>query len=31
VLQDCEKDLVTGAIVSLDWSGPPRARILPLK
>src|SRR5215472_4019257 len=30
-LQDCESDLVRGAIVSLDWSGPPRARILPLR
>ena len=30
-LHDCESDLVQGAVVSLDWSGPPRARILPLK
>jgi predicted nuclease of predicted toxin-antitoxin system len=29
-LQDCASDLARGAIVSLDWSGPPRARILPL-
>jgi predicted nuclease of predicted toxin-antitoxin system len=27
----CERDLAQGAIVSLDWSGQPRARILPLR
>jgi predicted nuclease of predicted toxin-antitoxin system len=27
----CEHELNAGAIMSLDWSGPPRARILPLK
>lgn len=30
-LQDCEAELKQGAIVSLDWSGKPRARVLPLK
>jgi predicted nuclease of predicted toxin-antitoxin system len=29
-LQDCAPELAQGAIVSLDWSGPPRARVLPL-
>lgn len=29
-LLDCASDLAHGAIVSLDWSGPPRARVLPL-
>jgi predicted nuclease of predicted toxin-antitoxin system len=29
-LEDCADDLNQGAIVSLDWSGPPRARVLPL-
>jgi predicted nuclease of predicted toxin-antitoxin system len=29
-LQDCLPDLARGAIVSLDWSGPPRARVVPL-
>jgi predicted nuclease of predicted toxin-antitoxin system len=29
-LQECEAELGAGAIVSLDWSGPPRARVLPL-
>ena len=29
-LQDCASDLAQGAIVSLDWSGLPRARVLPL-
>lgn len=29
-LLDCASDLAQGAIVSLDWSGPPRARVLPL-
>jgi predicted nuclease of predicted toxin-antitoxin system len=30
-LNECEEDLVQGAIVSLDWSGKPRARVLPLQ
>jgi len=30
-LQECESELEQGAIVSLDWSGRPRARVLPLK
>ena len=30
-LQDCEAELAAGAIVSLDWSGPPRARVLSLR
>lgn len=30
-LQDCQSELLQGAIVSLDWSGQPRARVLPLK
>jgi predicted nuclease of predicted toxin-antitoxin system len=30
-LRNCQSDLESGAIVSLDWSGPPRARVLPLK
>jgi predicted nuclease of predicted toxin-antitoxin system len=30
-LRECEAELVAGAIVSLDWSGPPRARVLPLR
>ena len=29
-LQGCASDLARGAIVSLDWSGAPRARVLPL-
>jgi predicted nuclease of predicted toxin-antitoxin system len=29
-LADCDADLTRGAIMSLDWSGPPRARLLPL-
>jgi predicted nuclease of predicted toxin-antitoxin system len=29
-LQNCASELGQGAIVSLDWSGPPRARVLPL-
>jgi predicted nuclease of predicted toxin-antitoxin system len=28
--RDCEPELLQGAIVSLDWSGQPRARVLPL-
>jgi hypothetical protein len=28
-LRDCASDLGQGAIVSLDWSGPPCARVLP--
>jgi predicted nuclease of predicted toxin-antitoxin system len=30
-LADCEKDLRHGAILSLDWSDKPRARVLPLR
>jgi len=30
-LRDCEAELAAGAIVSLDWSGPPRARVLSLR
>jgi predicted nuclease of predicted toxin-antitoxin system len=30
-LQDCEADLNRGAIVTLDWSDKPRARVLPLR
>jgi predicted nuclease of predicted toxin-antitoxin system len=30
-LSDCEAELAQGAIVSLDWSSPPRARVLPLR
>jgi predicted nuclease of predicted toxin-antitoxin system len=30
-LGDCETDLAKGAIVSLDWLGAPRARVLPLR
>jgi predicted nuclease of predicted toxin-antitoxin system len=30
-LRDCETELARGAIVSLDWSGPTRARVLPLR
>ena len=29
-IKDCAAELVQGAIVSLDWSGEPRARVLPL-
>jgi predicted nuclease of predicted toxin-antitoxin system len=29
-LQDCATELARGAIMSLDWSGRPRARVLPL-
>ncbi len=29
-LLDCSAELTQGAIVSLDWSGPPRAKVLPL-
>ena len=29
-LRDCESELVRGAILSLDWSGRHRARLLPL-
>jgi predicted nuclease of predicted toxin-antitoxin system len=29
-LRDCASDLAHGAIMSLDWSGTPRARLLPL-
>ena len=30
-LTDCEAELMEGAILSLDWSDRPRARILPLR
>ena len=30
VFTDCERQLLQGAIISLDWSGQPRARVLPL-
>src|ERR1035437_10421321 len=30
-LQDCEAELNQGAIVPLDWSNRPRARVLPLQ
>ena len=30
-LRDCEAELSLGAIVSLDWSDRPRARVLPLR
>ena len=30
-LVDCEADLTRGAIVTVDWSDEPRARVLPLK
>jgi predicted nuclease of predicted toxin-antitoxin system len=30
VLQDCETELLAGAILSLDWSGRARFRLLPL-
>lgn len=30
-LDDCALELAQGAIVSLDWSGEPRARVLPLR
>jgi len=30
-LQDCETELNRGAIVTLDWSDIPRARVLPLR
>ena len=30
-LQNCEADLNRGAIVTLDWSDKPRARVLPLR
>ena len=29
-LTDCEEELTRGAVLSLDWSDKPRARILPL-
>ena len=31
VLADCEAELSQGAIVTLDWSDRPRARVLPLE
>ena len=30
-LEGCAAELADGAIVSLDWSGEPRARVLPLR
>ena len=30
-LQDCEAELNKGAIVTLDWTDKPRARVLPLR
>ena len=30
-LQDCAAELESGAIVTLDWSDVPRARVLPLR
>jgi predicted nuclease of predicted toxin-antitoxin system len=30
-LQDCAAELESGAIVTLDWSDEPRARVLPLR
>jgi len=30
-LQDCETELNQGAVVTLDWSDKPRARVLPLR
>ena len=30
-LADCETELMQGAIVTLDWSDRPRARVLPLR
>jgi predicted nuclease of predicted toxin-antitoxin system len=30
-IQDCEQDLLQGAILTLDWSDRPRARLLPLR
>ncbi len=30
-LQDCELELNDGAVVTLDWSDKPRARVLPLR
>jgi Uncharacterized protein conserved in bacteria len=30
-LLDCETELLAGAIVTLDWSDKPRARVLPLR
>jgi hypothetical protein len=30
-LQDCEAELNQGAIVTLDWTDKPRARVLPLR
>jgi predicted nuclease of predicted toxin-antitoxin system len=29
-LDDCAAEIADGAVVSLDWSGEPRARVLPL-
>jgi predicted nuclease of predicted toxin-antitoxin system len=30
-LADCETELIQGAILTLDWSDQPRARVLPLR
>jgi len=30
-IEDCEAELLAGAIVTLDWSDTPRARVLPLR
>jgi hypothetical protein len=30
-LQACEAELIQGAIVTLDWTDKPRARVLPLR
>jgi hypothetical protein len=30
-IADCAAELEAGAILSLDWSGKPRARLLPLR
>lgn len=30
-LAECEKEIALGAVVSVDWSGQPRARVLPIR
>lgn len=30
-LADCQDEIARGAVLSLDWSGAPRARLLPLR
>jgi predicted nuclease of predicted toxin-antitoxin system len=30
-LAECQREIAQGAVVSLDWSGHPRARVLPLR